>query len=98
MRERPCIAVYLMSNRKHGTIYIGVSSDLAKRVHEHRTDAVAGFTRAYRLHRLVWYEIYESMMEAIHREKRLKKYTRAAKVRLVEQKNPEWHDLWETIL
>lgn len=92
--ERPGIAVYIMANRRGGTLYIGVTSNLMKRVHEHRTDAVAGFTREHDLHLLVWYEIHETMESAIHREKRLKKYRREAKLKLIESMNSQWEDLW----
>lgn len=73
---------------------MGVTSNLMKRVYEHRTDAVAGFTREHQLHRLVWYEIHETMESAIHREKRLKKYRREAKLKLIESMNSQWEDLW----
>jgi len=73
---------------------VGVTSNLMKRVYEHRTDAVAGFTREHQLHRLVWYEIHETMESAIHREKRLKKYRREAKLKLIESMNSQWEDLW----
>lgn len=97
MTSRPAIAVYIMANRKHGAIYIGVTSNLIKRVHEHRMHAVDGFTKEHGLDKLVYYELHQEMTEAIHREKRLKKYTRAKKIELIESKNAEWDDLWDSI-
>ncbi len=82
------IAVYIMTNRPNGTLYIGVTSDLVKRVWEHKNDVMKGFTCKHQLHQLVWYEIHESMAEAIHREKRLKKYMRVQKLRLIVATNP----------
>lgn len=71
--KRPC--VYILSNRRHGTLYVGVTSDLARRVFQHRCDMVEGFTKTDRLHRLVYFEMHETMEQAILREKRLKKWT-----------------------
>jgi putative endonuclease len=88
------IAVYMMSNRRHGTLYIGVTSDLITRVTQHRAGETAGFTRSYGLHRLVWYEQWESISEAIHREKALKKYKREWKINLIERENRDWADLY----
>lgn len=91
------IAVYIMASSRNGTLYIGVTSYLTKRVHEHRTHAVDGFTKTYGVNQLVYYEMHETMASAIHREKRLKKYTRARKLALIEAANPEWKDLWADI-
>ena len=88
------IAVYMMANRKHGTLYIGVTSQLLLRVHQHREGLIPGFTRTYGLRRLVWYEPQESMIFAIHREKQLKKYKREWKINLIERDNPNWDDLY----
>jgi putative endonuclease len=88
------IAVYMMSNRRHGTLYIGVTSDLITRVTQHRSGELEGFTRRHGLDRLVWYEQWESISEAIHREKSLKKYKREWKVNLIERENPDWADLY----
>ncbi|MGH8030572.1 MAG: GIY-YIG nuclease family protein [Arenimonas sp.] len=88
----PC--VYLLASRRLGTIYCGVTSDLVRRAWEHRCDFVAGFTRAYGVHRLVWYELHGSMYEAISREKRIKEWQRAWKVELIEATNPGWVDLY----
>ena len=87
------IAVYMMANRRHGTIYIGVTSRLPGRVIEHREGVVPGFTAIYGLKRLVWYERHESMTAAIQREKSLKKYKREWKINLIERENPFWEDL-----
>lgn len=91
------IAVYMMANDRNGTIYIGVTSNLIQRAYQHRTHALDGFTKRYHIDKLVWYELHETMETAIHRESRLKKYTRAKKLALIESSNPEWNDLWETI-
>lgn len=80
-----------------GALYTGVTSNLLKRIHEHRTHAVDGFTKCYHITRLVYFEIHESMDAAIHREKRLKKYTRLQKIKLIAQNNPKWNDLWDHI-
>jgi putative endonuclease len=88
------IAVYIMTNRERGTLYVGVTSDLITRVTQHRTGAVPGFTQHYSLRRLVWFEQWESISEAIHREKALKKYKRDCKINLIERENPTWDDLY----
>lgn len=90
-------AVYIMASRPNGTLYIGVTSDLVRRVWEHRNDLVEGFTRRYGVHRLVFFELGGEMTEVIQREKQLKKWNRAWKILLIEEKNPEWRDLWSTI-
>jgi len=91
-------AVYLLANKKNGTLYVGVTSDLAKRVWEHKNNLVEGFSKHYNLHRLVWYEVHESMESAIIREKRLKGRKRAWKLELIENMNPDWLDLYDTIV
>jgi len=78
-------------------LYVGVTSDLVKRAWEHRNDVVEGFTEKYRVHALVWYEIHETMGSAIAREKAMKEWKRAWKVRRIEETNPEWKDLYELI-
>ncbi len=82
------IAVYILASGFHRTLYIGVTSHLAKRIHEHRTHAIEGFTKQYGVAKLVYYELHETMESAIHREKRLKKYTRVAKIKLIKAQNP----------
>jgi putative endonuclease len=89
--------VYIVTNRKEGTLYIGVTNDLVRRIHEHRTSAVPGFTARYNLKRLVHYEIFDDPANAIQREKNLKHWVRAWKVALIEKDNPEWHDLYDEI-
>jgi putative endonuclease len=89
--------VYLMANRKHGTLYVGVTNNLIRRAYEHRTDAVRGFTSRYHVHLLVWFERYEDALTAIAREKEIKKWRRDWKINLIEQTNPEWADLFESL-
>ena len=85
--------VYLLASRPHGTLYIGVTSSLARRLEAHRSGQVAGFTHRYGIHTLVWYELHPDMESAISREKALKKWRRAWKIELIETLNPEWRDL-----
>ena len=91
-------AVYILTSQRNGTLYIGVTSDLIKRIWEHKNDLVKGFTKKYGVHMLVYYELHGDMEQAIIREKRLKKWNRAWKLRLIEEKNPNWDDLYESIL
>ena len=91
-------AVYILASKRNGTLYIGVTSDLAKRVGEHKNDMVQGFSQRYRVHRLVWYEMHDSMESAILREKRLKGWKRKWKLELIESSNPDWEDLYPGIL
>ncbi len=90
--------VYIMTNRKDGTLYTGVTSDLLKRVAEHKSGVIKGFTQRYNLHRLVYYETFGDIDLAIHREKMMKRWQRAWKVELIEKKNPNWDDLYELLL
>lgn len=89
--------VYMMASEKNGTLYIGVTSDLVKRVWEHKNEVVKGVTEKYDVHDLVWYEQHDNAESAILREKRLKKYTRIAKMKLIEEENQNWDDLYEHI-
>jgi putative endonuclease len=89
--------VYLMASHKHGTLYIGVTSNILGRVYQHKTNAVPGFTRRYHVHLLVWFECYDDPLTAIAREKEIKKWRREWKINLIEQINPEWIDLYETL-
>ena len=89
--------IYIMASRRNGTLYIGVTNDIARRAWEHREGLVAGFTRKYRVKMLVHYELFEDISAAIHRETRLKKWKRRWKLELIEKTNPEWHDLYEAI-
>jgi putative endonuclease len=84
--------VYLLASRKHGTLYLGVTNDLVRRVHEHKSKAVPGFTARYGVDRLVWFECYEDPISAISREKEIKKWRRDWKIRLIETDNPDWLD------
>ncbi|HWH79510.1 MAG TPA: GIY-YIG nuclease family protein [Candidatus Binatus sp.] len=87
-----------MATKPNGTLYIGVTSDLVKRVTGHKSDLVDGFTKRYGVHRLVYYELHGDMMSAIARERQLKKWNRAWKLELIETENPEWRDLTDEIL
>ena len=90
--------VYILANRRNGTLYTGVTGDLARRAWEHRTEAVAGFTTRYGVHRLVYAEEHDDPRAAIEREKRIKRWRRAWKVELIEGMNPEWRDLYDDLL
>ena len=96
MEYQPC--VYMLASRRNGTLYIGVTSNLVKRIWEHKTNAVEGFSNKYGIHLLVWYEVHEDIESAIQWEKRLKKWERKWKINLIESLNPEWTDLYETII
>jgi putative endonuclease len=89
--------VYILASRRNGTLYVGVTADLARRVYEHRTGAIAGFTRTYDVKHLVWYELHGDIGEAIAQEKRVKRWRRAWKIALIERFNPQWRDLYETL-
>ena len=89
--------VYILASRKYGTLYIGVTSDLVRRVSEHRTKAVPGFTTKYGVDELVLFEMYDDATTAIAREKELKKWRRDWKTRLIEEQNPNWDDLYSGI-
>ena len=88
-------AVYILASGRNGTLYIGVTSDLPGRLHQHRSGTLPGFTAQYGVHALVWFEQHATMEYAIQREKRLKKWNRAWKLRLIEGANPDWRDLAE---
>ncbi len=94
--RHPC--VYILASKERGTLYVGVTSDLVKRVWEHKNDVVEGFTRRYRVHDLVWFEQHETMETAILRERSIKEWKRAWKLRLVEDFNPAWHDLYPDLI
>ena len=89
--------VYMLASRRYGTLDVGVTNDLARRVYEHKTKSIKGFTSQYDVNRLVWYEAYEQISDAIAREKELKKWRRDWKIRLIEEMNPEWEDLYLTL-
>ena len=90
--------VYILTNMRNGTLYIGVTSNLIQRVWQHKNKFVNGFTEKYSLDRLVWYEVHESMISAIQREKQMKFWKREWKLRTIEAMNPDWRDLYEEIL
>jgi putative endonuclease len=92
----PC--VYLLASRRNGTLYAGVTSDLVRRVWQHKNDLGEGFSKKYGVHMLVWYEAHETMENAIKREKSIKKWNRKWKIGLIEQFNPLWQDLFEDLL
>jgi putative endonuclease len=87
--------VYIMASKRNGTLYTGVTSNLVKRVYEHKNDLVEGFTKKYGVHRLVYYEQHRDVRSAIQREKRLKAWKRQWKLELIEEMNPEWNDLYD---
>ena len=95
MKREISPTVYMLANRKNGTLYTGVTSDLTKRVYQHRNGLIDGFTSDYGVKRLVWFEPHDSMDGAIVREKRIKKWNRAWKLELIEAGNPDWRDLAE---
>ena len=89
--------VYLTASGKHGTLYLGVTNNLVRRIHEHKSKVVPGFTSKYNVMRLVWYEVYDDPTNAITREKDIKKWRRDWKIRLIEEDNPDWSDLYSSI-
>ena len=89
--------VYLLASRRHGTLYLGVTSDLVRRVYQHKSRSVPGFSAKYSVDRLVWFETYSDPVNAISREKELKKWRRDWKIQLIEEQNPEWRDLYPTL-
>ena len=89
--------VYILSSKRNGTLYIGVTSDIIKRVWEHKHNVVEGFTNKYNVHQLVWYEMHNTPESSINREKQIKKWNRAWKLKLIEKDNPEWVDLYGSI-
>jgi putative endonuclease len=90
--------VYILASKRNGTLHIGVTSDLVKRMWEHKNNRVEGFTKRYGVHQLVWYEQHESMESGIQREKQLKEWKRKWKLELIESTNPNWQDLYHTIV
>lgn len=92
---RPC--VYILASERNGTLYVGVTNDVIRRVWEHKSDAIDGFTKKYSTHRLVYVEFHDTMLDAIAREKQIKKWRRAWKLELIERDNPEWRDLYDDI-
>jgi len=91
-------AVYILASRRNGTLYVGVTGDLIRRIHEHKTDLIDGFTKQYQAHQLVYFEQHDNMESAITREKQIKKWNRQWKLELIEESNPNWQDLYESLL
>jgi len=96
MDRQPC--VYILASKRNGTLYTGVTSNLAKRVWEHKNGVVEGFTKKYKVHNLVWFEVHETMEFAIKREKAIKEWKRSWKIKVIEEMNPQWRDLYGELL
>ncbi|MES9926180.1 MAG: GIY-YIG nuclease family protein [Candidatus Thiodiazotropha endolucinida] len=96
MKRQPC--VYLLASKRNGTLYTGVTSNLLKRVWEHKNNRVEGFTSQYSVHTLVWYEMHETMASAIEREKAIKNWKRVWKLKTIEAMNPDWRDLYPELI
>ncbi len=94
--KQPC--VYIVSNKRNGTLYTGVTSDLPKRAFEHRAGLIKGFSARYGCKMLIWYELHETMIDAIAREKQIKAGSRVRKLSLIEELNPDWRDLYESLI
>ena len=90
--------VYILASQKRGTMYVGVTSNLLKRIYEHKNSLVDGFTKKYNVHHLVYYEVVSNAESAISREKQIKKWNRLWKMRLIEEHNPEWTDLYDSLI
>jgi putative endonuclease len=89
--------VYILSSKRNGTLYVGVTSDLIKRIYEHKQDFIDSFTKQYQVHMLVYHEVHNDMLEAITREKQIKKWNRQWKLSLIQEMNPDWKDLYDGI-
>ena len=96
MQKQP--AVYILANKRNGTLYIGVTSNLKRRIWDHKNKMIEGFTKRYNVTQLVWYELHNTMESAIIREKRLKDWKRKWKLELIEKSNPDWRDLFQEIV
>ncbi len=96
MEKLPCI--YILASKRNGTLYVGVTTDLVKRVYEHKNNLVDGFTKKYHVHMLVYFEMHDDIVTAITREKQIKKWNRSWKIELIEKTNPQWRDLYDEIL
>jgi putative endonuclease len=94
--KRPC--VYILASCRNGTLYVGVTSDPVQRVWQHKNDIADGFTKKHAVHDLVWFEVHETMESAISREKSIKEWQRAWKLKLIEASNPQWIDLYDSIV
>jgi len=89
--------VYILASKKNGTLYIGITNNLVRRVYEHKHGIIEGFTKKYKVNKLVYYEMIEDVMSAITREKQMKKWKRIWKIRLIEENNPDWTDLYHNL-
>lgn len=89
--------IYILTNRPHGTLYIGVTTDLRRRIWEHKSKQIEGFTKRHNIGNLIYYEVYEDYWDAANREKRIKKWNRDWKIELIEKSNPEWRDLYNEL-
>ncbi|MBI4838283.1 MAG: GIY-YIG nuclease family protein [Nitrospirae bacterium] len=89
--------VYILSSKRNGTLYTGITSDIVKRIYEHKNGLVDGFTKKYKIHNLIWYEMHNYAESAINRERQIKKWKRIWKLKLIEEENPQWIDLYENI-
>ncbi len=98
VRWRSAFFIYILASSKHGTLYIGITSDLSRRVYEHKTKVVPGFTKNYDVTKLVYFETFDDALSTIEREKQLKKWRRDWKIRLIEETNPGWADLYEGLV
>jgi putative endonuclease len=98
MREEKFYWVYILASKPYGTLYVGVTNDIARRVYEHKNDLIPGFTSRYRVHMLVWFETYSDVYAAIAREKEIKGWNRDWKLRLIEKMNPKWDDLFPRVI
>ena len=96
IQKSPC--VYLLASKPDGVLYLGVTSDLVKRIWQHKNSFVDGFSKKYNVHNLVWFEQHVDILSAITREKNIKRWKREWKVRLIEESNPEWRDLYDEII
>ena len=94
--KQPC--VYMLASKRNGTLYVGVTSNLVQRLWQHKNDLVEGFTKRYRVHTLVWYELHEVMESAITREKAVKRWKRDWKIELIQRDNPSWRDLYDDLI
>ncbi len=98
MKKEKQAFVYIMANKRNGTIYTGVTNDLSNRVWQHKQNVIEGFTKKYGVHHLVYFEQHGSMYSAIEREKQIKKWCRQWKLKLIEKENPSWSDLYDSII
>jgi len=96
VEKLPC--AYILASKRNGTLYVGVTTDLVKRIYEHKSDLADGFTKKYHVHMLVYFETHDGIAAAITREKQIKKWNRSWKIELIEKTNPQWCDLYDEIL